>query len=308
MALSIISWNINNSSYHDIKSYVEEILDNYEIDLFVFFEGVNLADTCLVYKGFDKVNLINPDNSKKAIRAFRKSSLDYTIKNSSSYSEVLSKDIKSTKINSDTQSYIIDQVKFIRRVERISTLETFSISNNTSKEKFLFAAVHFPSKLYHDDFDQMQSAITYKSNILGKAKGFNNNIVVCGDFNMNPFDRGMTEPMGFFTFNNSDQAKPNYELIFGRQLSFYNPCWRLLGDYNIKTGKNKVAGSFFYSNSRTRKSKTWHLIDQVIITKKMLSSFDQDSLQIIETKDLIRDLFLKGKKIDHLPLYFSLTI
>jgi exonuclease III len=306
MALSLISWNINGSNFSEIEDYVNEILALTNVDIFIFFEGANIVDNSLSLLKYEAVTLHNVDSSKKAIKIFIKSGINYEISNLNNFSEIVSKDINIKSINSLTQAFVVEEVNVIRRIERISTLETFQVKNITNSKSFLLAAIHMPSKLYQDDFDQLQSAINYKKSIIGKAAEFKNKIIITGDFNMAPYEKGMTEPMGFFTFQNENQVRDKHEYIFGRQLSFYNPCWRLMGDYNIKKRTNRTGGSFFYSTTKKRKLMTWHLIDQVIMTKNMVTDFDQDSLEIVETDLLLKDLIDSSKKIDHLPLHFTL--
>lgn len=207
------------------------------------------------------------------------------------------------------KTYIVEELVKISRTELVSTLEAFEIRNEKTNNTFLYIAIHIPSKVYQDEYDQFQSTINYKKYITGRAMEYDYKVLVAGDFNMSPYEKGMTEPMGFFAFPNKEDVRPKPELILTtRELSFYNPCWRLLGDYNVKSRLYRTNGSFFYGKSTNRKLKTWHLFDQVIFPRNFIDWFDQDSLSIIENSAILADIADPKKSIDHLPLYFSVIL
>jgi len=309
MSLSFVTWNINKSSYADISIYLTDILKKHSPDTLTFFESENLVDTYIEKLGYSKVKLTSLEPSKKVIKMFLKDKSDYEVNNKYNFTELVVNEVKSLTLSNQVRDYLVEESKIIRRIERTATLEAFDIKNTKTKEKFLYVALHIPSKLYYDEYDQFQLAINYKKYITNRAEEYGNKVLVAGDFNMAPFERGMTEPMGFFAFQNNNDVNPAIEHIVGsRQLSFYNPCWRLLGDYNTTSKSFRAGGSFFYEKSRKRKTKTWHLFDQIIMTKNLFNLFDNDSLSLFETATLSDDIKDSKKTIDHLPLCFTLKL
>lgn len=309
MEISFITWNINKASYTDISVYLDDILKKQVPETLTFFESENLTDADVEWHGYTKVTLVNVEPSKKAIKMFLKNNSIYEVNNKYNFTEVLVTEMKSLIVNKEVKDYLIEESNVLRRLERTTTLETFEIKNTKTGEMFLYVALHIPSKIYNDDYDQLQQAINYKKYATSRADEYDYKILVAGDFNMTPFERGMTEPMGFFAFQNSDAVRTSIEDVIGsRQLSFYNPCWRLLGDYDTKAKLFRAGGSYYYEKSRKRKSKTWHLFDQIIMTKNLCSTFDNDSLRLYENTAISEDIKDPNKTVDHFPLCFTFKI
>ncbi len=309
MSISFITWNINKGTFSEISLYLREILKKQRSETLTFFEAENLVDSDIEGMGYTKIKLASVEPSKKVIKMFIKNDSDYIIENKYDFTQLVVNEIKFLPINREMKDYLVEESKIIRRIEKTATLEAFEIKNSKSKDFFLFVAIHIPSKLYQDEYDQFQSAINYKKYITARAEEYGNKILVAGDFNMAPFERGMTEPMGFFAFQNNNDVNPDIEHVLGsRQLSFYNPSWRLLGDYDIGSKSFREGGSFFYEKSKKRKTNTWHLFDQIIMTKNLFNSFDHNSLVLLETTNLSQDIKNPQKKIDHLPLCFTINI
>jgi exonuclease III len=270
MSLSFITWNINKANYSEIEDYLNDILKKCNPEALTFFESEKLIDSEIEKKGYKKIKLHDVEHSKKVVKTFIRTNSDYIIKNKYNFTELVVNETKSLKTNQEVKSYLIEESKVIRRIEKVSTLEAFEVKNNKTDESLLYVAIHFPSKLFQNEFEQFQNAINYKKYITSRGEEYGNKILIAGDFNMAPFEKGMTEPMGFFAFQNNNDVRSEIEHVLGsRQLSFYNPCWRLLGDYNQKTRKFRNGGSFYYEKSSKRSSKTWHLFDQIIFTKKV---------------------------------------
>jgi len=309
MSISFVTWNINKSSYADISIYLTDILKKHSPDTLTFFESENLVETDIEKLGYSKIKLTSLEPSKKVIKMFLKDKSNYEINNKYNFTELVVNELKSLTLSPQVKDYLVEESKIIRRIEKTATLEAFEIKNTKTKERFLYVALHIPSKINYDEYDQFQLAMNYKKYITNRAEEYGNKVLVAGDFNMAPFERGMTEPMGFFAFQNNNEVNPAIEHILGnRQLSFYNPCWRLLGDYDTASKSFRAGGSFFYEKSRKRKAKTWHLFDQIIMTKNLFNFFDNDSLSLFETTILSNDVKDPKKTIDHLPLCFTLKL
>jgi len=178
----------------------------------------------------------------------------------------------------------------------------------------LFACIHFPSKLYHDEETHSEIVPVYKNKIHALA-GRNKRIFVVGDFNMNPFDKGMVQPTCFNSFHNRLLVnKDTMPHIAGAQRLYYNPCWTLMGDFiSARTydDSKRMGGTQHFLEKKSRKFY-WYLIDQIIMAKELINDFISESLVIIEEKYFVDEL-LKPKiknipKLDHLPICFSFNL
>jgi hypothetical protein len=183
-------------------------------------------------------------------------------------------------------------------------------------QSYLVASIHFPSKRSQDEVSQLQIAHSYKAKILATAVNdvarYGNRLIVVGDFNMNPFDAGMVEPLGFHALGNRDHANPDTERHYDKTPIFYNPCWALLGDYHPAHTDRRTGGSFYYAGSTSRRL-FWHLFDQVLVSQEMVDSFVPSSLSLVEVPSLHQEMMSgidrkKAQYADHFPLTFTLTL
>lgn len=134
-------------------------------------------------------------------------------------------------------------------------------------------------------------------------------LLLCGDLNMNPFEKGMIKANGLNAVMDCSIAKKGSRTIQGTSYRyFYNPMWGFLGDL----GKGDVSGTYYY-NPSYHIQYFWNLYDQVLLRPEAIPYFDMDSLRII-TKSSHYQL-LKNSGIiddnlysDHLPITFTLTI
>ncbi len=187
-------------------------------------------------------------------------------------------------------------------------------------EDTFFAFIHFPSKLHQDEMSQWQVVEPYKRSIHNLTN--NNRVIIVGDFNMNPFDLGMTEPRGFYAQNNISTTKINAHFAHGiSEFMYYNPCWTLLGDFYLghENKALKRQGGSHYFNKQLARNIKWHILDQIIFRKSLFDEFIKEELKIIETDEWVDQLtasFEKKKKkkengevvLDHLPLQFAFDV
>lgn len=132
------------------------------------------------------------------------------------------------------------------------------------------------------------------------------NTVVVGDFNMNPFDPGMTMVRGFQAVTTRHLAERKRVRKQGGKSyhGFYNPMWGLFGDRTPGP-----AGSHFWRKSRT--GNPWSMLDQVLVRKgvidhlKGLEILAHDGVQSLTAADKAPS---KDHLSNHLPILFSLDI
>ena len=124
-------------------------------------------------------------------------------------------------------------------------------------------------------------------------------IVVVGDFNLNPFDTNMISMIGMNAISSRKEVLSKKGQR--NELLFYNPMWNLLGDILLPEGT-------YYYKASTPENNFWHILDQVIISKGIIGLWNDDELKIL-TKIQGKDLHNKNGKpkvSDHFPLYFEI--
>ncbi|ADQ15727.1 endonuclease/exonuclease/phosphatase family protein [Halanaerobium hydrogeniformans] len=167
-------------------------------------------------------------------------------------------------------------------------------------------AVHFPSKLHMTKLDYLIEMINFKKD-LEKAENnlSNNNTIVVGDFNMNPFEEPLIAATGMHSLSSKRIAKTYERTVKGRKHSmFYNPMWNFFGD------SDNLPGTYFYNNSKEI-NYFWNIFDQVIIRPNLIENFDEENIMIVNKIGNINLLGLSNRPdqniSDHLPLFFSIN-
>ncbi|MGL4401912.1 MAG: endonuclease/exonuclease/phosphatase family protein [Luteolibacter sp.] len=95
----------------------------------------------------------------------------------------------------------------------------------------------------------------------------NNRLILMGDFNMNPYDRGMNLPMGFNAMMTKTCVEREQRTFLGKKYDlYYNPMWSLFGD-----GTAGPAGTCY--NTSNQGPYGWSMLDQVILNYSIVPSF-----------------------------------
>lgn len=167
----------------------------------------------------------------------------------------------------------------------------------------VFAFVHFPSKLFMDEIDYIEESRLLRVEIEKVETEFGTDFTaVVGDFNMNPFERGMMLATALHSFPTRVEALKKKRTVKMRAYSmFYNPMWSFLGDITPPEGTYHYAGSHYLQ-------LYWNIFDQVIVRPSMIDYLNPKSIKIITR-------FSEGPLVneggiptisDHLPLFFKL--
>jgi len=165
------------------------------------------------------------------------------------------------------------------------------------------AFVHFPV-MHISENDKIEIANNLREMIEKKEREFENkNTVIIGDFNMNPFDKGMYGAMGLHATPYSVEALKISRIIREvEKFYFYNPIWSILGD------STEPFGSYYYRKA-TNDSLFWHYPDQIIIRPELIKYFKHNNLKWImrtKTYKLLKDHKPNNKISDHLPIFFEI--
>lgn len=95
-----------------------------------------------------------------------------------------------------------------------------------------------------------------------------NKLILLGDFNMNPFERGMNMASGLNAMMTKSCVERGYRTYRGTNYDFYyNPMWSLFGD-----NTNGPAGTIY--NTSSQGPYGWSMLDQVIIHHSIVGLFD----------------------------------
>jgi exonuclease III len=174
-------------------------------------------------------------------------------------------------------------------------------------KKINIVALHLPDKSSFNNNSQYDNAIDFVEKIVKFEQENDNETIVIGDFNMNPFEIGMIKAKSFNATMSSNISKQGYREIQGKKYDFfYNPMWSLYGDV-----KNNVVGSYHYNKAESINYR-WNIFDQVLIRPSLIPNFVVESVKILD-HDGVKNLLTKNnypnkKYSDHLPLFFSLNL
>lgn len=198
---------------------------------------------------------------------------------------------------------------FLPVILEADRLTVRQLKTPTMQKDILVAALHFPSKSNWEENDQSLESPFYSDFIREAEKqvGHQRTIVV-GDFNMNPYEKGMVNANGFNAVMSRSIALKRERRLQGRHYTFfYNPMWSMMGDFSPG-----APGTHYYPPSG-HGSYYWHTFDQVLLRPDLLETIMPNSIAILDS-DGERSLLSHGGypdkswASDHLPLLFRLNI
>ncbi len=191
------------------------------------------------------------------------------------------------------------------RVEHMGESEYYTIKSFPHQElgKIIAAFVHFPSKSHADENDQLEESKLFISDLERDETSLNNaNTVVLGDFNMNPFEKGMLSAGAFNAFpTKSEVVKRERRLLKREYKFFYNPMWSFFGDRDLPLG------SYFYNASK-HYTLRWNIFDQVLVRPDIMDRLNISDIKIITEVSgyNLRSSTGKPNVSDHFPLFFKI--
>lgn len=122
-------------------------------------------------------------------------------------------------------------------------------------------------KLYGNIAQDLRSAVN--SDLIKRTP-----VILLGDYNVEPHHQSMV-------FNL--QSSREKELVLYRKDLFYNPCWRFLSSTQNLTSDTNILGSYYLR--KTGVFNTWHILDQILVSKHFLSNkwnFQDRLVEIID--------------------------
>lgn len=277
--MNFLFWNINKKNTSFLFDKISILIQNEHIDVCMLAE-LDQADTA---------KLLHIINSR----------------NGNSYKIVQCLVWKKIVIISKKNIYISTYDESGKRIG------AFKIKSDIFEKEVLLFPIHFYDKKNYDSTEQNERIEKIKKFIddTESRHGESNLSIVCGDFNLNPFETPMIKTKGMHAVMEKDIAKKGERIVDGDAYKFfYNPMWGFYGD----NGKGNVSGTYFLQRS-LNVELFWHLLDQVLIRKGLIDYFEDSQLDIITTIDgnslLNRNGSINNKDYsDHLPLKFRINI
>ena len=269
--ITIVFWNIGKN--RAVLPHLECLVSTYDVDLLILAEVTRRMDLAalsgrLTLLGIGKYREVDTVRGKTvAISRLDRKRLKH----------------KFTGINGYLSAWSLSSPKF-------------------SNEGVLIAGVHLRSKfggLTDADQGDYAKPIVDEVRFL-EDKHRHCNTILLGDFNMNPYDHGMTSwavMHGLMTTALASQTAKKDAQHQNRR--FYNPMWGLFGDRSPG-----AAGSFYWKSSIPH-NPHWVIVDQVLVRASMISTLAgleilaSDGSHSLTKKDGTPD---RSYLSDHLPV------
>ncbi len=172
---------------------------------------------------------------------------------------------------------------------------------------FVLAIVHLKSEVGWNESELSDEACAVADDLrsaIADRPPFG--LCVVGDFNMQPFERGMVVHKGFFSFMTRSSLSAELRTIQGRKYRpLYNPMWGCFGD------RTPGPAGTFYRRDASPVCYDWHMVDQVLFSAELLP-YLANAGEIVEC---VGDVSLIDRNdrpsnvgSDHLPILFSLDV
>lgn len=263
--MNYIFWNTNGK---DHTQYIHDIVAEYGIDFIILAE-------------FPENKIANLIVSLKKIGLFYRVP---NIKNKRIY--IITKLLTS-------QITLLPENNYVRFISFLDT---------DINKQLNFGLLHLPSKLHANEHD-MIGPIQATNSIIEDIELKNDLTILIGDFNMNPFEKGMLSSNGFHAFPRKIESNKHKRTVLSDEKKmFYNPMWK----YLIK--EDDPIGSYYYTSGGAY-TLHWHVFDQILIRPQLIPFLN--SAEIIGSFENVT--FLKNNKpnsdiSDHLPVLMKLNM
>ena len=266
--ITIIFWNIGKN--RAVSPHLECLVRNHEVDLFILAEVMRRVDLVALSSRLTKLG-------KGSFREV---------------DNVRGKTIAITRLDSKRLKHKFTGTN--------GYLSAWSLSSPKFPYKgVIIAGVHLRSKFggltTADQSDYAKPIVNELRSLEDQVR--HSNTILLGDFNMNPYDHGMTSWAAMHGLMTTALASKTGHEHQSRR--FYNPMWGLFGDRSPG-----AAGSFYWKNSAPH-NPHWVIFDQVLLrpsiipTLVSLEILANDGNHALTKKDGTPD---RSYLSDHLPV------
>ena len=179
----------------------------------------------------------------------------------------------------------------------------------TGELMYLLHVVHFSSPVRQEESIRSDKAINISRMLRKTEEGLFKNeefkSMIVGDFNLQPYARGISGVHGFNATMSEGKARKKFRIVDGELKYFYfNPIWKLMGDHRI------VQGTYYNNYDQQGKSIFWYSFDQLLIRPFFIDKFNWDFFEIVERTESFQfiknEIIDKNQYSDHLPLKFEI--
>jgi hypothetical protein len=167
------------------------------------------------------------------------------------------------------------------------------------RKEVLFALIHFYDRMTYDREAQYSKCAGVRLTLTEAEKeAGHSRTVIVGDFNMNPFDKGMIDPdVGFGAMMSRSLALRHTSEGAGEPQRFYDPMWSRMG-----RELPDPPGTHYWPNVGDPFNLYWHSLDQVLVRPALLDAFRDEDFRILtsipgptgENLDLVRSTGKSG--------------
>ena len=192
--ITFLFWNVGRA---DRSSLIADLVSERKVDVIVLAEDGATADVTLrALRGCDE-RFFSPQSAPTRLRL---------------YTRDPALDLKETYFDSNGRM-------------TIRSLRCHGVD-------LLFGAVHLISRPHHESGDQAAEAqVLADLSREEEDRHHHHRTVLCGDLNMNPFERGVAQASGFHAMMTRAEVRREYRTVQGRNYRFfYNPMWGMFGD------------------------------------------------------------------------------
>ncbi|MFK4426060.1 hypothetical protein [Bacillus sp. RC51] len=209
-------------------------------------------------------------------------------------------------------------------------LELLSYLTINSERKIMIVGLHLHGRNMGTSEEELyEDAAIYKQSIMYLAKQEEaDDIIIIGDFNMDPFEKGLVSRKKFnatffrpVALGKIPEEETILDKIKGEEPTqypyFFNPSWHLHGNgKNPHDNPEKNIPGTYYSRS-SQNQIIYHMLDQVLISPNLIDNFNLEDFEIVtqylyENKEVSlvskNGIPIKKNYSDHLPIKFEVNI
>lgn len=167
--------------------------------------------------------------------------------------------------------------------------------------RVMFGFVHLFSKMMKDENDYFSKMSKLVVEVERVEKEVDSDFtILAGDYNMNPFEKGMLSAGALHAFPTTYEALKSKRTLDDEEYKmFYNPMWKFFGDHR------DVPGTYYTTPTHTY-GLYWNLFDQVIYRPSLIDDVENIQIKNKIMGNILVNESLKIRISDHLPIYFEL--
>ncbi len=203
--------------------------------------------------------------------------------------------------------FILNTKWSAKTVGEFDTTRATMLHISSSKiEPVNIVGCHLIDQMNNDPATQLYWSGEFRKFVEDKESSLKNDrTVIIGDFNMNPYDQGMTSVCAINSVMSKRIAQNESRTYHGEKRQFFfNPMWYFLGH------PFHVNGTLYYNNPNY--SVYWGLFDQILVRPVLMDCLSHRSVQIvskIKDQNLLTNKYNIDKKFsDHLPIFANLKL